>query len=73
MSIRFIGGYVALVAILLFVWASSSDRSPVVAVSLLAALGAMIALNLWVRMSARAAKQKAPRPNRGESPSGRRR
>jgi hypothetical protein len=70
MSIRFIGGYVALVAILLFVWGSSADRSPVVAVSLLGALGAMIAMNLWIRMSART-KQKAPRPNRDEAPSGR--
>ncbi|WP_378733713.1 hypothetical protein [Nocardia brasiliensis] len=69
MSIRFIGGYVALVAILLFVWASYSDKDPVFAISLVVALGAMVALNLWIRASARTTR-KAPRPDRNKAPSG---
>ncbi|PXX68858.1 hypothetical protein DFR70_102544 [Nocardia tenerifensis] len=71
MSIRFIGGYVALVAILLFVWASYPDRNPLFAAAVIFALIAMIAMNIWIHLSARRQrdKRKAPRPERDKAPS----
>ncbi|MFI9401109.1 hypothetical protein [Nocardia sp. NPDC052316] len=71
MSIRFIGGYVALVAILLFVWATNSDRNPLFAASLVFALCAMIAMNVWIHLSNRRQRdtRKAPRPDRDRAPS----
>ncbi|QIS05984.1 hypothetical protein F5X71_30015 [Nocardia brasiliensis] len=72
MSIRFIGGYVAIVALLLYVWTTLPEKNPLFAVSLLGALAAMVALNLWIRVSARRAEnaRKAARADRKPVPSG---
>ncbi|WP_029902253.1 hypothetical protein [Nocardia brasiliensis] len=72
MSIRFIGGYVAIVALLLYVWSTLPDKNPLFAVALLVALCAMIALNLWIRISARRQEQarKAAHADRKPVPSG---
>ncbi|MFD6158930.1 hypothetical protein ACFWF7_00175 [Nocardia sp. NPDC060256] len=71
MSIRFIGGYVALVAILLFAWTTYSDKNPVFAAALIFALCAMIAMNIWIHLSLRqhTGTRKAPRPERDKAPS----
>ncbi|WP_405161103.1 DUF2781 domain-containing protein [Nocardia sp. NBC_01499] len=71
MSIRFIGGYVALVAILLFVWASHPDKNPLFVVALVFALCAMVAMNIWIHVSARKQTdtRKAPSPGRDKTPS----
>ncbi|MEU7140171.1 hypothetical protein ABZ942_12035 [Nocardia sp. NPDC046473] len=69
MSIRFIGGYVALVAILLFAWTTYSDKNPVFAAALVFALCAMIAMNIWIHLSLRQHTRKAPRPERDKAPS----